>query len=231
MGKICLYCTVKAPVFGTLNSAISNIQTWFVRTVMEVLIYCWMLETSNMQCNHNSLIQIINFHGLFRNRLRCRKLVPAEYWCPYGTNFDFNRKSMWVCGVCVSTIAPRNWHISHLWNSLGHWMFHCLSKKAWNLHPRNGINFYGLYAVKAQTSLAPLSWFPGSRIPTAHVHQCCRFQSYAKSRRLHAVAHEIDKRNLQTVNHIPGIHDNGPPVTSDFNSVLLIQNIWEKVRQ
>ena len=73
------------------------------------------------------------------------------------------------------------------------------------------------YAVKAQTS-----WFPGSRIPTAHVHQCCRFQSYAKSRRLHAVAHEIDKRNLQSVNHIPGIHDNGRVVTSDFNSVLLL---------
>ena len=32
--------TVKAPVFGTLNSAISNFQTWFVRTVMEVLEYC-----------------------------------------------------------------------------------------------------------------------------------------------------------------------------------------------
>ena len=44
------------------------------------------------------------------------------------------------------------------------------------------------YAVKAQTLLAPLSWFPGSRIPTAHVHQCCRFQSYAKSQRLHAIA-------------------------------------------
>ena len=35
-------CTVKAPVFGTLNSAISNFHTWFVRTVMEVLKYCWM---------------------------------------------------------------------------------------------------------------------------------------------------------------------------------------------
>ena len=33
---------VKAPVFGTLNSAISNFQTWFFRTVMEVLKYCWM---------------------------------------------------------------------------------------------------------------------------------------------------------------------------------------------
>ena len=56
-----------------------------------------------------------------------------------------------------------------------------------------------IYAVKAQTSLAPLSWFPGSRKPTAHVHQCCRFSEY-----------EIYKRNLQSVNHIPGIHDNGP---------------------
>ena len=74
---------------------------------------------------------------------------------------------------------------------------------------KNGKIFY---------SVAPLSWFPGSRIPTAHVHQCCRFQSYAKSRRLHAVAHEIDKRNLESVNHIPGIHDNGRVVTSDLKS-------------
>ena len=44
----------------------------------------------------------------------------------------------------------------------------------------------------------------------------CRFQSYANS---HAIAYEIYKRNLQSVNHIPGIHDNGRPVTSDFNSV------------
>ena len=29
------------------------------------------------------------------------------------------------------------------------------------------------YAVKAQTSLAPLSLFHGSRVTTAHVHQCC----------------------------------------------------------
>ena len=38
----CPYGTVKAPEFGTLNSAISNFQTWFVRTVMEVLKYYWM---------------------------------------------------------------------------------------------------------------------------------------------------------------------------------------------
>ena len=36
-------------------------------------------------------------------------------------------------------------------------------------------------AVKAQTSLAPLSRFRGSHVTTAHAHQCCRFQSYAKT--------------------------------------------------
>ena len=46
---------------------------------------------------------------------------------------------------------------------------------------RNNVLHGSLYAVKAQTSLAPLSWFPGSRVPTAHMHQCCRFQSYAKT--------------------------------------------------
>ena len=36
-----------------------------------------------------------------------------------------------------------------------------------------------VYAVKAQTSLAPLSRFRGSHVTTAHAHQCCTFQSYA----------------------------------------------------
>ena len=43
-------------------------------------------------------------------------------------------------------------------------------------------NVFGFqYAVKAQTSLAPLSRFRGSRITTAHAQECCRFQSYAKT--------------------------------------------------
>ena len=42
-------------------------------------------------------------------------------------------------------------------------------------------SLYQLYAVEAQTSLAPLSWFHGSHVTTAHVHQCCIFQSYAKT--------------------------------------------------
>ena len=37
------------------------------------------------------------------------------------------------------------------------------------------------YAVKVQRSLAPLSRFRGSHIPSAHEQQCCRFQSYANS--------------------------------------------------
>ena len=75
-----------------------------------------------------------------------------------------------------------------------------------------GTSVVHIYAVNAQTSLAPLSWFPGSRIPTAHVHQCCRFQRYANSH-----CHRV--WNLQSVNHIPGIHDNGRTVTVD--SVLV----------
>ena len=58
---------------------------------------CWMQETSNMQCNYNSLIQIINFHRFFRNALSAEKLVPAEYWCPYGTT-EFTFPSF----ICLS---------------------------------------------------------------------------------------------------------------------------------
>ena len=37
------------------------------------------------------------------------------------------------------------------------------------------------YAVKVQRSLAPLSRFRGSHIPSAHEQHCCRFQSFANS--------------------------------------------------
>ena len=55
-----------------------------------------------------------------------------------------------------------------------------------------------LYAVKAQTSLAPLSQFHGSRVTTAHAHQCCIFQLCEDC----AVANEIDYAWTC-------IHDNG----------------------
>ena len=98
----------------------------------------------------------------------------------------------------------------------GMWHFSKTKLFLWIILLKNSIQ----YAVKVQRSLAPLSWFPGSRKPTAHVHHCCRFQSYAKSRRLHAIANEIYKRNLHCVNHIPGIHDNGPPRTTLWRLTL-----------
>ena len=64
-----------------------------------------------------------------------------------------------------------------------------------------------LYAVKAQMSLAPLSWFHGSRVPNAHVHQCCRFSELCEDC---AVANEIDYEIDDAWTNIHGIHDNGP---------------------
>ena len=49
------------------------------------------------------------------------------------------------------------------------------------------------------------------------MQQCCRFQSYANS---HAIAYEIYKQNLQSVNRIAGIHDNGPPRTTLWRLTL-----------
>ena len=40
---------------------------------------------------------------------------------------------------------------------------------------------YAVKKFKVQRSLAPLSRFRGSHIPSAHEQQCCRFQSYANS--------------------------------------------------
>ena len=80
------------------------------------------------------------------------------------------------------------------------------------------------YAVKAQTSLAPLSRFRGSRVTAAHAHQCCRFQSYAKTvparMKLTIIDNEIDK----AWTNIPGIHDNGPRDHGVWRRTLKI--IW-----
>ena len=75
-----------------------------------------------------------------------------------------------------------------------------------------------LYAVKAQTSLAPLSWFHGSRITTAHAHQCCTFQSYAKT-----VPSRIKLTMKLTMREPASMTTDtwSRRVTSDFNSVLL----------
>ena len=98
--------------------------------------------------------------------------------------------------------------------------FFFTSKRTEDVRSSKTPPFKLLYAVKAQTSLASLSWCGPLRLVHANLVRTCtnvsnsRFQSYAKSRRLHAIANEIDMRNLQRVNRIPGIHDNGPPRTT-----------------
>ena len=79
---------------------------------------------------------------------------------------------------------------------------------------------FKLYAVKAQTSLAPLSRFRGSRVTTAHAQECCRFQSYAK------IVPSRMKLTMKLTKHEPHSWDPrqrttwSRRVTSDFNSVL-----------
>ena len=46
--------------------------------------------------------------------------------------------------------------------------------------------------IKAQTSLAPLSRFRGSRITTAHAHHCCRFQLCEDCAIMNEIDYEID---------------------------------------
>ena len=74
-----------------------------------------------MQCNYNSFIQIINFHGPFRNALRCRKtgacriLVPLRYflkficnWFKLSNFFSFSvgcPRSLW----CTTHRGRRRW--------------------------------------------------------------------------------------------------------------------------
>ena len=60
------------------------------------------------------------------------------------------------------------------------------------------------YSPKITSSVVKVR---GSHITTAHEQQCCRFQSYAESV---PSPMKLTKRNWQSVNDIPGIHDNGP---------------------
>ena len=81
------------------------------------------------------------------------------------------------------------------------------------------------YAVKVQTSLAPLSWCGPLRLVHANLLRTCtnvsRFQSYANS---HAIPYEIYKRNLQKREPHSWDPRQRPPtdhvVTFDFNNVL-----------
>ena len=64
------------------------------------------------------------------------------------------------------------------------WISRSVCTIKWPLSSNMAACGNALYAVKAQTSLAPLSRFRGSRVTTAHAHQCCIFQSYAKTVKL-----------------------------------------------
>ena len=68
-----------------------------------------------MQCNYNSFIQIINFHGLFRNALRCRKTGACRILvllrCPYMFTQKMNTLKSWhTVHVHVSKLTCRIWH-------------------------------------------------------------------------------------------------------------------------
>ena len=76
------------------------------------------------------------------------------------------------------------------------------------------------YVVKVQRSLAPLSRFRGSHIPSAHEQECCRFQSMRtlcdrlwnlQAKFTLREPHSWDPRQRTTWSRV---------VTSDFNSVL-----------
>ena len=88
-----------------------------------------------------------------------------------------------------------------------------ISPKWWRNEIMTSYACIGLYAVKAQTSLAPLSWFHGSRVTTAHVHQCCIFQSYAKT-----VPSRMKLTMCEPASMTTGTWSRR--VTSDFNSVF-----------
>ena len=81
------------------------------------------------------------------------------------------------------------------------------------------------YAVNVQRSLAPLSWFPGSRKPTAHVHQCCRFQSYGRAEDCMPSPMKFTSEVYIAWTTFLGSTTTAPMdhvVTFDFNSVLLL---------
>ena len=61
------------------------------------------------------------------------------------------------CVVCVSTIAHRNWHITHLWNFLGYWSIVSLDMSLtkgmeFTFTELNGVNFYELSLKLIHTS-------------------------------------------------------------------------------
>ena len=71
---------------------------------------------SNMQCNHNSFIKLINFHGFFRNALRCRKtgacriLVPLRYMYGYFGKMEWDVAILWQLLVYMYQCCNKSSH-------------------------------------------------------------------------------------------------------------------------
>ena len=104
--------------------------------------------------------------------------------------------------------VPDFWRRKKIGNSMS-FFSHVNTTVPYSHHTQNNLQ----YAVKAQTSLTPLSWFHGSRVTTAHAHQCCRFQSYAKTvpSRMKLTMREPTFMGSMTTDHV---------ITAcDFNSV------------
>ena len=129
------------------------------------------------------------FHWEPEGRYRQRLCTVSD-----STLLVLNRTSL----TCINALLVLNWRYIHCclaYFSRDRWQQMIL--EAWDavhISGQNGTTVWTRlfplvksdsideqYAVKAQTSLAPLSRFRGSLVTTAHAHQCCRFQSYAKT--------------------------------------------------
>ena len=114
-------------------------------------------------------------HPLFpTGRYNILAIIFADFWRGSTIPAAYFRVAIfWNAMVIKSVLSPRarTFYSSYL------------LPFAATLMPRTHFHVEAVteYAVEAQTSLAPLSWFHGSRVTTAHVHQCCIFQSYAKT--------------------------------------------------
>ena len=143
-------------------------------------------------------------------------MLPAE---------EIWRKAGALCKMCHATWqnSTKIAHRSYIWRS-----YHDV------LVFVNDRISHSVYAVKAQTSLAPLSRFCGSRVTTAHAHQCWIFQSYAKT--VPSWMKLTMKLTMREPTFMGSMTTDtwSRRVTSDFNSVLRnairfsyhLHNVW-----
>ena len=125
-------------------------------------VYTW--------CNCNTLLKSK------RHSLRCHDFLVHAYLLRMCTNVvDFR---------VMRRLCRREWNWQRNWQSLNQHSWDPWQWTTWSRPVTSYFNSVYAAAVKAQTSIAPLSRFRGSRVTTAHAHQCCVFQSYAKTVRM-----------------------------------------------